>query len=570
MKGTPNFLAPEIYFGKESYTKSVDLYSLGIVLYRLLNYNRNPFMPQFPEQFYVNDEDIAFEKRMSGEEPNLPSLGGENIGLVITKAISSRDNRFQTASDFLYALENAAKNTANEILSKKIKYTIFNTSDNFNRNYSDTFVETSSSRNIDAKDVSSNKNSVNQHLFDTLRESNELQTNNSSESVVDVSSLKSQVNSVSAESQFRPDNIQESDSISNQQKRGSILKKIFLFLLPLFVLSVVAVGYFFVLPKISSNTLSTSNERQDDITSTLKEAGKDKLDDLKKLTDDVTKGIRPYVYLGKDLKAYSNGLYYKEYDDTSSFNMGGAPYKRGFLIGTYKDGGYANFNLGGNYNYIAGVAGCIDGVYCTVTYNILADNQLIGTIEVKKGFSPTEFEFEVAGIKQLSIIATGKGNHGEGVGFGNVALYNEKSDKPELYEINDLPKTAYLGVDIKSYVSGLYYEEYDGTNTFNMGGEKYSKGFTIGTYTDGGFASFNIEGKYTSISGVAGNVDKVNHTVTYNVLGDGQSIGNIDIKGGGLPTEFNFDVTGIKQINIIAMGKGNHGKGVGFANVVLK
>lgn len=51
LKGTPNFLAPEVYLGKEGYTKSVDLYSLGIVLYRLLNYSRNPFLPRFPEQY---------------------------------------------------------------------------------------------------------------------------------------------------------------------------------------------------------------------------------------------------------------------------------------------------------------------------------------------------------------------------------------------------------------------------------------------------------------------------------------------------------------------------------------
>ena len=31
LKGTPNFLAPEVYLGKEGYTKSVDLYSLGIL-----------------------------------------------------------------------------------------------------------------------------------------------------------------------------------------------------------------------------------------------------------------------------------------------------------------------------------------------------------------------------------------------------------------------------------------------------------------------------------------------------------------------------------------------------------
>lgn len=60
LKGTPNFLAPEVYLGKEGYTKSVDLYSLGIVLYRLLNYSRNPFLPRFPEQYFAQDEDAAF------------------------------------------------------------------------------------------------------------------------------------------------------------------------------------------------------------------------------------------------------------------------------------------------------------------------------------------------------------------------------------------------------------------------------------------------------------------------------------------------------------------------------
>ena len=74
LKGTPNFLAPEVYLGKEGYTKSVDLYSLGIVLYRLLNYSRNPFVPSFPAQYFSQDEDKAFEERMSGKIPPLPSL----------------------------------------------------------------------------------------------------------------------------------------------------------------------------------------------------------------------------------------------------------------------------------------------------------------------------------------------------------------------------------------------------------------------------------------------------------------------------------------------------------------
>ena len=124
LKGTPNFLAPEVYLGKEGYTKSVDLYSLGIVLYRLLNYNRNPFLPHFPEQFYSEDEDRAFEKRMKEETPDLPSLGGEKIGEVIVKAISSPDRRFKTAEGFFYALKSAASETEEDILLKKVNLNV--------------------------------------------------------------------------------------------------------------------------------------------------------------------------------------------------------------------------------------------------------------------------------------------------------------------------------------------------------------------------------------------------------------------------------------------------------------
>ena len=42
-KGTYTYMAPEVYKGEE-YGPSVDIYSLGIVLYRYLNNNRTPFL----------------------------------------------------------------------------------------------------------------------------------------------------------------------------------------------------------------------------------------------------------------------------------------------------------------------------------------------------------------------------------------------------------------------------------------------------------------------------------------------------------------------------------------------
>lgn len=121
IKGAPNFLAPEIYLGRGAYTNSVDLYSLGIVLYRLLNYNRNPFLPPFPEIFTAREEQLAFSKRISGHLPPAPALGGAAIGAVVLKAISGEKERYQTALEFRSALEQAIRETTPEELSANVK-----------------------------------------------------------------------------------------------------------------------------------------------------------------------------------------------------------------------------------------------------------------------------------------------------------------------------------------------------------------------------------------------------------------------------------------------------------------
>lgn len=107
MKGTPNYIAPEVYLGKEKYDNTVDLYSLGIVLYRLLNKLRFPFLPDYPNSYDSNDEEQAFEKRIKGETPNLPINAKNELGQIILKAISNRKDRFNSADEFLKALEEA-------------------------------------------------------------------------------------------------------------------------------------------------------------------------------------------------------------------------------------------------------------------------------------------------------------------------------------------------------------------------------------------------------------------------------------------------------------------------------
>ena len=124
VKGTPNFIAPEVYLGKEKYDHTVDVYSLGIVLYKLLNKSRNPFLPAFPAPYSTNDEDAAFEARMRGEIPTLPTDAQNGLGEAIVKAILPRAQRYDSAQEFLDALQNAERALSTEELAKAVNIVI--------------------------------------------------------------------------------------------------------------------------------------------------------------------------------------------------------------------------------------------------------------------------------------------------------------------------------------------------------------------------------------------------------------------------------------------------------------
>ena len=120
VKGTPNFIAPEVYLGKEKYDNTVDLYSLGIVLYKLLNKSRNPFLPKYPAPYSSQDEDAAFEARMTGRVPDLPISAENELGEVVLKAIVPRQDRYNTAAELYEALQAVENKLSDEDLSKDL------------------------------------------------------------------------------------------------------------------------------------------------------------------------------------------------------------------------------------------------------------------------------------------------------------------------------------------------------------------------------------------------------------------------------------------------------------------
>lgn len=84
-KGTYSYMAPEVYRGAE-YGFGVDIYSLGIVLYRLLNKNRVPFLPPAPEPITFHSRELALAKRMGGEAIPQPFYGEGRLGEIVRKA----------------------------------------------------------------------------------------------------------------------------------------------------------------------------------------------------------------------------------------------------------------------------------------------------------------------------------------------------------------------------------------------------------------------------------------------------------------------------------------------------
>ncbi len=104
-KGTYNYMAPEVYL-KKKYGSSVDLYSLGIVLYWLLNDNRLPFLPPYPEPITYNDREMATARRMRGEELPVPGHADERLAEIVKKAASYYpENRYDSAAVMRQELE---------------------------------------------------------------------------------------------------------------------------------------------------------------------------------------------------------------------------------------------------------------------------------------------------------------------------------------------------------------------------------------------------------------------------------------------------------------------------------
>lgn len=99
--GTYDYMAPEVYFGKR-YDKTADIYSLGMVLYWLLNNRRMPFLPQTEEAPRMQDRENARMRRLNGEKLPPPANGSKGLQKIVLKCCAYKpENRYRDPSDLL-------------------------------------------------------------------------------------------------------------------------------------------------------------------------------------------------------------------------------------------------------------------------------------------------------------------------------------------------------------------------------------------------------------------------------------------------------------------------------------
>lgn len=104
-KGTFSYMAPEVFHGTP-YDTRADLYSTGIVLYKLANRNRDPFIDPEKQIITHQDREEAMSLRLKGEKLPAPVDADDRFAQVILKACEYEPkDRYSSPDDMAFALK---------------------------------------------------------------------------------------------------------------------------------------------------------------------------------------------------------------------------------------------------------------------------------------------------------------------------------------------------------------------------------------------------------------------------------------------------------------------------------
>ncbi len=304
------------------------------------------------------------------------------------------------------------------------------------------------------------------------------------------------------------------------------------------------------------------------------------------------------VQLIKDLKPYlipstSSVAYYPNLDYSSNgrtyINMCSVRYENVMattlsqqLIGVEEEDVY--FNLEGKYNYLTFTAGAADRTTSydegTAWLTVYADGKMIHEEVYSTHELQRKTTLNVTGCHQLKfawMIKEGNENYGNaqggiyGIGDAYVAT-TEAALNTIQYSSRDLPnrpvklvsELGTFGV-LSNIGEDVVLDGSTNFKTFSMGGIKYNEGIMLHSMnsilvTKPANASFNLDGKYDTISFVAGHISNSNvyENDQIEIYADGKLIKTIDIVCHMLPQEYIVDVTGCKHLEFVSGKQTNY------------
>ena len=316
------------------------------------------------------------------------------------------------------------------------------------------------------------------------------------------------------------------------------------------------------------------------------------------------------VQLIKDLKPYqipatSSAVYYPNITPSSEgrnyIEMSGTRYEN--VIATYISQGLMTddeediyFNLEGKYNYLTFTAGVADRTSNnsdgSAWLTVFADGKIVHEEVYSSHELPRTTTVNIEGCHQLKFAwLTDEGNLEYGDSTGNffgiadayVATTKEALDNitgsSQNFPDRPVKMVSELGAfGISSSVEQAVFDGSSSLATFSMGGVKYNEGIILIASnsmleTRPACVSFNLGGKYDTISFVAGHI--ANSDVYKNdqieIYADGVLIKTIDVDCTMLPEEYVVDVTGCQHLEFIS-GKATNGSwyrpALGIVNLI--
>jgi uncharacterized membrane-anchored protein YhcB (DUF1043 family) len=200
-------------------------------------------------------------------------------------------------------------------------------------------------------------------------------------------------------------------------------------------------------------------------------------------------------------------------------------------------------------------------VYKSKSVNVLKTkvafegNVKSGNYQYLNNSVPVSLEYKGVRYSPVSMIS-------EMIGFKTV--YKNKED---VIHIGSEPDGSYMSDLMEPYF--INYDSLEINKSMKMANQNYNKGysFDLPSYYDFKQA-FNLNGKYKNIKGTLGLDDSRNTgEVKVTFIGDGTEISTITILEGGLPVDFNLDVSNIMKLEITAYS--TNGLKVNIVNTII-